>query len=773
SAAENVSGSAVPRAPEKEGKKAAPSPARAARGLAAPAAHRQDAPGAQTIRIGVGVLDDLLELIGEVVLGRNQFLHTYENDATFKNLSQSITKLHQHVIRTRMQPIGAIFEKFQRTVRDLSQKLGKKVDLHIEGGEIELDRTILEALSDPLTHLIRNAVDHGIDTLEERSAMGKATVGSIHLRAYHESGQILIEVEDDGRGIDPDAVREKALEKGLVTPDEAKRLSGKDLIQFVFHPGFSTKSVATEVSGRGVGMDVVKTNLERLGCLVEISSRKGRGTLVSARIPLTQAIVNSSVISCLIIHIGSYTLTIPEVAVNEIIRLSPEDQADRIETVKGQEVFKLRDKVIPLVHLEDILDIPRTYYHPVKKEFLPDRRRTIAPPKDGDRAATGASGPQNSPPGWKKRRSSLIFIVLQYKQDFFGVLVDQIVGTEEIVVKRLPSIIRNRKIFGGVTILGNGTVSLILDIKGMVEKAGLHFVKAQDAGRHFVIRRKKSVDDWQEMVLFTNHDEEYFAIPVNLLSEIDRFNVKDVKQVGSKEFIQLHGMSMPLLRLESHLDVKPVSKSRELLTVLVPARVKYPSGIVANRILGTLELRQTINTQDANDKGIIGTFFDNDRMITVIDIFALMHGSDPQKYKDLVEEDIQYCRVLLAEDQLFFRQLISQYFRSFGIRSITVANDGREALDVLHATPQGFDVVVSDIEMPNMNGYQLVSNVKSDPLLRHLPVMALTSLAGDEDIRRGMEAGFDAYEVKIDKERVIRRLNEIYRKSRGKGQNGR
>jgi two-component system chemotaxis sensor kinase CheA len=202
-------------------------------GRLSPGALRPDAnspSNQQTIRIGVNVLDELLELIGEVVLGRNQFLHTYENDASFKNLSQSITKLHQHVIQTRMQPIGNLFEKFQRTVRDLSQKLGKKIELHIEGNEIELDRTIIEALSDPLTHLIRNAVDHGIDSVEERSALGKPTVGNVHLRAYHESGQILIEVEDDGHGIDPERVREKALEKGLITPEEAKRLSEEDIL---------------------------------------------------------------------------------------------------------------------------------------------------------------------------------------------------------------------------------------------------------------------------------------------------------------------------------------------------------------------------------------------------------------------------------------------------------------------------------------------------------------------------------------------------------------
>jgi two-component system chemotaxis sensor kinase CheA len=421
----------------------------------------------------------------------------------------------------------------------------------------------------------------------------------------------------------------------------------------------------------------------------------------------------------------------------------------------------------------------RTFYHPVKKKFLPDKRKYFADRRDNeasvDRTEPGAASAVEAPcrerPAPNRRRNSLIFIVLQFKQDFFGVLVDQIVGTEEIVVKRLPSIIKNRKAFGGSTILGNGAISLILDIKGMVEKAGLNFGKKQDSSYYSTVRRKKGKEDYQEIVVFNCAEDEYFAIPVNLLSEIDRFHIRDIKKVGKKEFIQLHNMSIPLLRLDRQLDVSPVSQSRETLTVLIPARVKYTSGIIANRIIKTMELQQTINTQEANEKGIIGTFFDGPTMITVLDIFSLLHQSDPEKYKDVVEENIQLCRVLLAEDQLFFRQLITQYFRSFGIKHITVANDGREALRLLHDSPRGYDVVVSDIEMPNMNGFQLVSNIKSDPSLCHMPVMALTSLSGEEDVRKGMEAGFDAYEIKIDKERVIRRLDELYRKFRGASQN--
>jgi len=714
----------------------------------------------QTIRLSVSVLDELLELIGGVVLGRNQCITKFDNDPSFNALSQSITKLHQQVIQTRMQPIGTIFEKFKRTVRDLSKKLDKKIELHIEGGEIELDRTILEALSDPLTHLVRNSADHGIDTMDERTSAGKQIVGNIHLRAYHESGQILIEVEDDGRGINYQVIKAKALEKGIISPEQSEEMTEHEIINLIFHPGFSTRDTATEMSGRGVGMDVVRTNLEKLGCEVDIQTTFGKGTLVSARIPLTQAIVNSSVISGLIIQIGSFTLAIPQLAVSEIIRLSPEDKSNRISTIKGQEVFKLRDKIIPLVHLEDILDIPRTYIDPVTGKTGPDKRVKLE-----DRRGPSEAIEAERRDTKDRRKRGLIFLVLQYKQDYFGVLVDKIVGTEEIVVKRLPRIIKHRRVFAGSTVLGRGRVSLILDINGMVEKADLRFDKKSATSFDTLFTKKESNDVRQQVIIFNNAEEEFFAIPVNLLSEIDRFEVKEIQRVGKKEFIRRHGMSVPLLRLENHLEVNPITP-REKNTVIIPTRVRYATGIVANKLIACDYLPEDLNTLEADERGILGTFFYQNKMITLLDIFALLHNDDPTKYKGMINDELQFCRLLFVEDQPFFRQLVSQYFRSFGIRNIVIAEDGEEALGILHKQHNDFDLVVSDIEMPRMNGYQLVSNIKSTPAMQHLPVMALTSLAGEDHERRGKESGFDAYEVKIDKERVIRTLNELYRKSK-------
>lgn len=717
-----------------------------------------------TIRIGVAVLDELLELIGEVVLGRNQFLTKYEGDKTFQPLSQSITKLHQHVIQTRMQSIGHLFNKYKRMVRDLSRDLQKKIELHIDGGELELDRTILEAFSDPLTHLVRNAVDHGIEEPHVRSNSGKGILGNLYLRARHESGQILIEVEDDGKGIDPDAVRGKAIEKKLITETEADLLSDKDIIQFIFHPGFSTKAQTTKLSGRGVGMDVVRNNLEKIGCMVDISSNPGKGTLIQTRIPLTQAIVNSSVIAGLIINIGPYTLAIPQVAVNEVIKLSPEVEMRQIARIHGQEVFKLRDNLIPLVHLEDILEIPRTYITRDGKKTAVDRRKSFVD-RRAENSDGGNQGFREQRRGKERRKRSFIFIVLQFKQNYFGILVDQITGKEEIVVKRLPQLIKHRKVFAGSTILGNGKIALILDINGLVEKASLNFARQQEPLYQTIMSRKMIQDEKQQVVVFNYAPDEYFAVPVNLLSEVDKFKMKDVKKVGKREFIQRHGMSMPLLRLDQSLNVSPLEGTKEDLIVIVPSRIKYPTGIIGKSIITHIELSEDLNTKEADENGIMGTFFHNDELITLLDIFTLLQKFDPKRYRRELSDNIEQCRILLAEDQIFFRQLIVQYFKSYGIKNTTVCKNGEEALQALIAKPGDFDIVVSDIQMPIMNGYQLVSTIKTDPRIRDIPVMALTSLDSEENIKKGMEAGFDAYEVKLDKDRVLHKISELYKTS--------
>jgi len=323
-------------------------------------------------------------------------------------------------------------------------------------------------------------------------------------------------------------------------------------------------------------------------------------------------------------------------------------------------------------------------------------------------------------------------------------------------------------VFAGSTILGNGTVSLILDIGGTVEAARLDFA---DRSRSFTahLRRSAVREVEQRVVVFTNAEGEFFAIPVNLLSDVDRCTTEEIRPVGSREFIQRHGLSVPLLRLEKHLDVRPLDPRQKSFVILTPSRVAYPTAIAAGRIVETIVLGDDLNTREADDRGIMGTFFEKGRLINLLDIYALLQRSNPQRYTVETRPATRECRLLLAEDQVFFRQLVSRYFLSHGVKKVVAVENGRLAFDELSRDPSAYDAVISDIEMPVLNGYQLVAMIKSDPRLARLPVMALTALDGEDNLQKGLEAGFDAYEVKLDKEKVIQCLDRLLAAGPGRG----
>jgi len=696
----------------------------------------------RTVRVSLTLLDKLMNGISDLVLARNEVSRQLrrvgsdnEIDQAFGRLSSTVAEMRDAIGMMRMQHIDRLFSTLPRLLRDICIELGKQIELTVEGSEVEVDREMVEALRDPLTHILRNAADHGIEDPEQRRSVGKDPVGHIRVVARQSGNQILIEISDDGRGIDVEKLGQRAIARKLLTSSQWQNMPERAKLETIFAPGLSTAEAVTSISGRGVGMDVVKTNLEKLGCSVEVSSRPGRGTVVSISIPLTQAMVNSSVISGLIVGIDRFTLAIPQLAVNEIVRVPPGERAARIETVQGHEVFKLRDKVVPLVHLEDVLGITRG-------------------PAPAAAAARGQPGE--------------IFIVLHSKQNWFGILVDRIVGTEEIVVRRPPEILKGRHVFAGSTILGNGTVSLILDIGGTVEAARLDFA---DRSRSFTahLRRSAVREVEQRVVVFTNAEGEFFAIPVNLLSDVDRCTTEEIRPVGSREFIQRHGLSVPLLRLEKHLDVRPLDPRQKSFVILTPSRVAYPTAIAAGRIVETIVLGDDLNTREADDRGIMGTFFEKGRLINLLDIYALLQRSNPQRYTVETRPATRECRLLLAEDQVFFRQLVSRYFLSHGVKKVVAVENGRLAFDELSRNPSAYDAVISDIEMPVLNGYQLVAMIKSDPRLARLPVMALTALDGEDNLQKGLEAGFDAYEVKLDKEKVIQCLDRLLAAGPGRG----
>lgn len=710
------------------------------------------------MRVEVKFLDELLHLTGSMVMSRNQLIssESFEGNEAFSSLSRCIAEIHKSVVQSRMQPIRTIFEKYRRVVRDLSRKVNKEIRLDVVGGDIELDRTILESYADPLTHMIRNCIDHGIEAASDRQKSGKNREGTITLKAFLESGEIVIEVEDDGKGIDYERLCGKAVEKGLISEDDASRMGEHEKLMLIFHPGHSIKEEATELSGRGVGMDVVKTNIEKIGGSIDIRTRKGYGTSILTRLPLTQAIVSSSLISALVIQIGGMRFAIPESAVNEVIRINPKNKNDRITRIEGKEVYELRNMILPIVHLEDAMGVERTYIdgenvRPDKRERIEDRRASVRP-RENEQIET-------------RRETRQVLIVLQYRQDYFALLVDKIIGVEEIVVQPPPSLIKENMLFTGTTVLGDGRVVLILDVAGIVEDMQLQF------GRKTFLKDiddngGKAIENKRKVIVFNNHPKEYFAFPMELISMVEKIDPKTIHSVGSTEYYNLRQQTIPIVRPEQYLDIGKSDPENHTAHLLVPSRIPHPIGILVGPNISTVDLSEDME-QNTEKDGMIACFRFDSKLIMMVDLFHLLEKYKPEVFS--VPPDIPESRVLLVDDVKLYRDLLSHYLEEMNC-DITLAADGVEAFDILRDNPDNFDLIVADIEMPRMNGFQLVQHIRSDDRLKDKPVIAITALSGEENYRKGMECGFDEYIVKIDREllcEAVRKYADGKRKGDG------
>ncbi len=760
--------------PKEEAKPAAPVEEKAAapaKPAAKPAAKKakkapadkkdKSTPKQETVRLDVSLLDRLMNLAGELVLCRNQLLQYLANEeiSVLHTLSQRVTELQENVMQTRMQPVGTVFNKFPRVVRDLSKKVNKQINLIIEGSEVELDRSIIEVISDPLTHLIRNSIDHGIEPPKDRIAAGKDPVGTIWLRAYHEGGQVNIEIEDDGRGIDPEKMKQKAIEKGMITPEQAEEMGDQEAINLIFKPGFSTAEQVTDISGRGVGMDVVKTNFEKFGGTIDIRSEAGKGTTVTVKLPLTLAIIPS-----LIANVEGFRFAVPQVNLEEVVLAETGGEGKMcIERVRDHEVLRLRGKLLPLVRLADLLGIPRTFIHPETGERMVDRRKRLAdrrsaPAMEGYEASEQLLQQEEETRKKEDRRKPQNFTIMVVKVGFnrYGIIVDAVEDTQEIVVKPLSSFIKQIPTFSGATILGDGTVCMILDVPRMANYANLRFASIEDAARmEDVARRRREMVEKQYLLIFNNHPDEYFSLPLALVARIDKIKTSDIERVRDQEFIQLRGKSCRLIRIENYLDVSmPEDMEQENLFVIVPRKGEGVVGIVATRIVDVLESELHIDEESMKMDCVLGSQIIDGKMTIFIDLFELLSRVDPEQFGQSHDEVLdKEVRILYAEDTPFFRTVVRRHLESAGYK-IDVVTDGIEAWEKLKAGEQ-YDIILSDIEMPGMNGIELVQHIKKDPRLAGIPVIALTALGGEEQIKAGMEAGFDAYELKLDKERLL------------------
>ena len=675
-------------------------------------------PSDSIVRVNVAILDRLMNLAGELVLSRNQLISAVSQgmkegfDAIAARVDQVTSELQETIMQTRMQPIGSVFGRFPRVVRDLSAKLGKECSLEIEGDEVEVDKTIVEAMGDPLTHLVRNSVDHGIETPDRRRAAGKYETGTVRLRAFHQAGKVCIRIEDDGAGMDPVKLKTKAIEKGIISVEQAAMMTESESYRLIFAPGFSTASHVTDVSGRGVGMDVVKTNIEQLGGTVDIESEVGKGSAVHITLPLTLAIVPSMIIGC-----AGERYAVPQANIVELVRVPEAEMQQRIGVVQGAEVLRLRGALLPLVRLEKTLGLKRV--------------------------------------DSTDRPFSANILVLETGQIRYGLLVDSLFDNEEIVVKPLGKHVRDLGYLAGATILGDGYVALILDVMGIAMQCNLRSIEAQSNKAEDIVEHG---DEVHRLLLFTNHESELFAVPMAMVARIERVCSSDISVVGSQNLLIYRGQSLPILRLEQNISARAPDEDQEKVFVIVFRVQDREIGLVAPALRDIRDIQMTIDAKTLREAGVLGTTVVDNTTTRILDPLELVRI----KYTEWFEEEFAVTNdapdtpttVLLAEDSDFFRNHVTRTLESEGFKVIG-AVDGRDAWEHLQVVFDEIDVIITDIEMPRMNGLEFARAVRATPNLSSLPIIALTSLAGDQDRQRGAEVGIDDYQIKMDPARLV------------------
>ena len=549
-----------------------------------------------TIRINVELLDKLMNLVGELVLSRNQILQfiSMQSDSNFIAVSQRLnlitSELQEGVMKTRMQPIGNVWGKFPRVIRDLATACNKKVTLEMFGKETELDKTLIEAIKDPLTHIVRNSVDHGIETPEKRRAMGKPEAGTLSLKAYHEGGHVNIEVTDDGGGISSEKVKANALAKGLITTEQASRMSDRDALYLIFLPGLSTAEQVTNVSGRGVGMDVVRTNIERINGTIDIQSKVGCSTTIKIKIPLTLAIIPALIITC-----NNNRYAIPQVNLLELVRLEVNQIKQDIQFIKETPVYKLRGKLLPLVYLAKELELPKE-------------------------------------PQLNETNDSISIVILQAGETQFGLVVDNINDTQEIVVKPLSKLLKNLSAFAGATIMGDGKISLILDVMGLARRAGLLSTNIQANKTNQVNHDTNETGEKQTLLLLRSGEENLMAVPLSEVDRIEEFYESIIENAGMQEVVQYRDSIMPLVRLAKFIHGKAYKiEKKEKVQVIVYSRSQRNFGLIVDHVYDIVEGSFILDKQ-INRRGVVGTAVVENKVTEILDVENIIYSVLPNYF---------------------------------------------------------------------------------------------------------------------------------------------
>jgi len=681
-----------------------------------------------TIRVGVRVLDRLMNLAGELVLSRNQLLQALALDSSggrttnssldsiAAGLDQVTTELQESIMQTRMQPIGNVFNKFPRIIRDLSATLGKQIELLTEGNEVETDKTIVEAIADPLTHLIRNACDHGIEAPDIREKAGKPAQGTVVLKAYHQAGKVMIEIIDDGAGIDPAKLRAKAVEKGILDAAAADRMSDRDSVNLIFAPGFSTAAEITDVSGRGVGMDVVRTNIEKIGGSVEMLSQLGKGSTVQITLPLTLAIVPS-----MIVAVGDCRYALPQSSIVELVQTDGKDKC--IQRANSAEVLRLRGQLLPLVRLSHVLNL-----------------------------STKES---------KAETDDCQLVVVEAGRSKFAMAVDRVLDSEEIVVKPLGRHLGNLPLLAGATILGDGRVAMILDAAGIASRIDLAGDSEKRTQRHQEPIGETGPEDQQRLVLLSVGPKDRFAVSMDIVSRIERVALADIEPVGDQLLMQYRGGTLPLVTIDEVVKVAEVDRPDQVF-VIVFRVYGHEVGLIAPNLHDIRDVDLSSGVQMSREEGVAGVAVIDDRSTRLLDLYGLTKEARPDWFEKPIGQEAQdgVARILVCEDSTFFRNFLTRTLTEEG-HAVTACEHGEEGWSKLSEKPDAFDMLVTDVEMPELNGFELTRRIRADGRFKRLPIIALTSLADAESTRLGREAGVNDYQVKMNKPELLESIQRL------------
>ncbi len=673
----------------------------------------KQAVASQSIRVNVETLEKLMTMVSELVLTRNQLLEIVRRheESEFKTplqrLSNVTAELQEGVMKTRMQPIGNAWQKLPRIVRDLAADLGKEIELEMHGAETELDRQVLDLIKDPLAHMVRNSADHGLEDPVERRRAGKPDKGTIRLSAYHEGGHIIIQIADDGRGLDTERIKAKAIASGLASESEVEKMTEAQIHRFIFRPGFSTAAQLTNLSGRGVGMDIVRANIDQIGGTIDVKSAPRAGSSFSIKIPLTLAIV-----SALIVQAGGDRFAIPQLCVVELVR-AQNNSEHRIERIGHTPVLRLRNKLLPLARLDQLLAI----------------------------AGAAGSEPEEG-----------FIVVIQVGSQTFGIVVDAVFHTEEIVVKPMSTKLRRIPMFSGNTILGDGSVIMIIDPNGIAQAigAGATQIPEPPADAEPTQSDAKTVS----LLVFRAGSAELKAVPLSLVTRLEEVDCRNIELSGGRHLVQYRGQLMPLVRLKDEFPLR-TEGTQPLLVFSDRGR---SMGLAVDEIVDIVEDRLDIEVP-GEAPGSLGCAVIRGQATEVVDVGYFL----PLAFQDWFRRNDAPVSggpksLLLVDDSAFFRNMLGPVLEAAGYE-VTAAGGAEEALAILKSGRQ-FDVVVSDIEMPGMSGYELAQAVRSEPRGANVTLIALSALASEAMVERGRRAGFDDFVAKFDRQGLLAALKQ-------------